>query len=86
MNAKANSMAGTAPLKALKEKMQLLRDEVEEYRERAEICEKKAESERNEREKVFIRIFISVLLIGYLSMHVADLLVRWEHMTVAKWF
>lgn len=51
MNA-TKSMAGGPPLKALKDKMQALRDELDVYRDKAEEAEKIARNERCEREKV----------------------------------
>lgn len=58
MNSKANNVQGAGALKALKDKMQLLRDEAESYRDKCELAEKQVEAERLEREKVLVE-FIS---------------------------
>jgi len=54
MNSRPNSMAsgGAGPLKALKDKMQSLRDELDESREKFELAEKQLAAEKLEREKV----------------------------------
>lgn len=58
MNSRPASVGGAGSLKALKDKMQLLRDEAESYRDKCEMAEKQVEAERLEREKVLV-IFIS---------------------------
>lgn len=45
-------MSGAGPLKALKDKMTGLRQELEEYKDRVELAERKAKDEKDEREKV----------------------------------
>lgn len=66
MSSRPNSMAmagGAGPLKALKDKMQSLREELDEYREKFELAEKQVAAERLEREKVsalFISAFCKV--------------------------
>jgi hypothetical protein len=52
MNARQNAVAGAGPLKALKDKMTGLRQELEDYKDRCELAEKKAKDEMIEREKV----------------------------------
>lgn len=61
MNSRPNSVAGGGALKALKDKMQLLRDEAEEYRDKCEHAEKQVEAERLEREKVLVHFHFRIL-------------------------
>ena len=56
-------MGGAGSLKALKDKMQLLRDEAESYRDKCEMAEKQVEAERLEREKVLVNFHFRIFLL-----------------------
>lgn len=68
MTTRPVSMAGAEPLKALKGKMQSLRNELEDCRDRSEIAEKQTQDERRQREQV-VTFFISAFSICCKDTH-----------------
>lgn len=57
---------GAGPLKALKDKMQSLRDELDESREKFELAEKQLAAEKLEREKVLAWFHFRIFVISFL--------------------